>query len=81
MLVLLGAGVASLIVRYRRLPSGPQRQQIRWVLFGFAAGLFFGAAATAIGVVQFKDMRFAIWASAATYPLAVLSALCLTGGC
>ena len=80
LLVLLGAGVASMIVRYRRLPSGPQRQQIRWVLFGFSAGLVFGVAATVLGIAQFKDMRLAIWASAATFPLAFLSALCLTGG-
>jgi len=41
--VLIGVGVASFIlagqfVRYRRLQSGIERQQIKWAAFGFAAG-------------------------------------------
>jgi len=30
--------VGGLILRYRRLPSGTERQQIRWALLGFATG-------------------------------------------
>lgn len=80
LLALFAAGTASMVIRYRRLPSGPQRQQIRWVLFGFSAGLLFGIAATIVGSLQPKDLSLAIWASAATYPLAFLSALCIAGG-
>ena len=35
------AGVLAIAVRYRRLPQGDQRQQIRWALLGFGAGAFF----------------------------------------
>lgn len=35
---LLVAALASLLLRYRRLPVGPERQQLRWALLGFAAG-------------------------------------------
>lgn len=39
-LVLLMAGaVANLALRYRRMEPGAERQQTRWVLFGFAAGI------------------------------------------
>ncbi len=31
--------MAAVLFRYTRLPQGPQRQQVRWVLFGFAIGL------------------------------------------
>ena len=32
------AATASLVGRYRRLPAGAERQQLRWVFFGFIAG-------------------------------------------
>jgi hypothetical protein len=32
------AAAAALIIRYRRLPTGAERQQLRWVFFGFLAG-------------------------------------------
>ena len=35
--------LAVLVVRFRRLPPGMERQQIRWVLFGFALAIFAGA--------------------------------------
>ena len=35
---LLLAVIAALIVRYRALPADPERQQLRWVFFGFVAG-------------------------------------------
>jgi len=34
------AAAISLVVRYRHLPSGTERQQIRWALFGFGVGAF-----------------------------------------
>jgi hypothetical protein len=37
-IVLLAGSVASLWGRYRRLPMGAARQQIRWALLGFAIG-------------------------------------------
>ena len=45
---LLAIGVAALALRYRRLPPGMERQQLRWSLFGFAAGVTLIAAGTAI---------------------------------
>ena len=37
-LAFLGLSVLAIALRYRRLPAGAERQQIRWVLFGFASG-------------------------------------------
>jgi hypothetical protein len=43
-IALLACSVASLWARYRRLPVGTARQQIRWVLLGFAVGGALGSA-------------------------------------
>jgi hypothetical protein len=43
-IALLAGSVASLWDRYRRLPVGTARQQIRWVLLGFAVGGALGSA-------------------------------------
>ncbi len=37
-LLLMVAAVANLALRYRRMEPGTERQQMRWFLFGFAAG-------------------------------------------
>ena len=50
------------IVRYRTLPPGPQRQQIRWVLFGFAAAALMLAASTLTGMIGQEAVDPASWA-------------------
>jgi hypothetical protein len=50
------------IVRYRALAPGPQRQQIRWVLFGFAAAAIALAASTLAGDIGEEASDPARWA-------------------
>jgi len=47
---LLVLAVYSVAYRYRRLPLGAERQQIRWALFGFVLFVFFFALALALNV-------------------------------
>jgi hypothetical protein len=47
-LALLVLAVLSIALPYRQLPGGLERQQVRWVLFGFAAGTILLAAAVAV---------------------------------
>ena len=39
MLGLVAIGVALLLVRYRRMPAGLEKQQVKWAVFGLSAGL------------------------------------------
>ena len=39
MLGLVAIGVALLIFRYRRMPAGLEKQQVKWAVFGLCAGL------------------------------------------
>jgi hypothetical protein len=48
---LLAAATIRLIVRYRRLPDGIPRQQVRWSIFGFVLGALLIAVATGLGFV------------------------------
>ncbi|HTU11506.1 MAG TPA: hypothetical protein VMG08_11490 [Allosphingosinicella sp.] len=50
-IALLAASVGSLWGRYRRLPMGAARQQIRWALLGFAVGAALGSATLIIDMV------------------------------
>lgn len=67
----LTLGVASLTVRYRRMPPGPVRQQIRWTLFGFATGVAGTAAAVLSSEVATRsdDPVTIIWGSIGTIAL------------
>lgn len=47
----LGLSVLSIAIPYRRLPGGLERQQVRWVLFGFAAGTVLLAVATIVSLL------------------------------
>lgn len=71
---LLVAALASLLLRYRRLPVGPERQQIRWALLGFAAGV--GAIGMSYSIAQlnayFEFDQARIWAPFGGYVSAVL---------
>jgi hypothetical protein len=49
-IALLVASIVSLSARYRRLPLGVERQQIRWALLGFALGGGIGSALLIIDI-------------------------------
>jgi hypothetical protein len=51
-IALMVSSVAAMALRYRRVGSGIERQQIRWAAFGFAAGGLLGSAAGVIAEVQ-----------------------------
>jgi len=50
-IALLSASVVSLGARYRRLPFGVARQQIRWAFLGFAIGTMIGSALVLIDLI------------------------------
>jgi hypothetical protein len=54
-LAFLAFAVLSIALPYRRLPAGLERQQVRWVLFGFASGTI--ALAAAVAVTFLPDAR------------------------
>ena len=61
----LGLGVAALAIRYRRLAPVIERQQLRWVFLGFAAGTACIIAITLIlaasAALTASDPRMAVW--------------------
>ena len=62
-IALVAASIVSLGARYRRLPFGVERQQIRWAFLGFALGGGLGSATLIIdiaGVVN-PDGATGIW--------------------
>ena len=50
-LAFLALSVLSIAIPYRRLPGGLERQQVRWVLFGFAAGTALLVVATIVSLL------------------------------
>jgi hypothetical protein len=64
-LSLLGIAVYSVAYRYRRLPLGAERQQIRWALFGFVLFVtFFGLAfalSIGLGLAEDPSERHRVW--------------------
>ena len=76
------AALASLLLRYRRLPVGSERQQIRWALFGFAAGI------GGLGIIflietlntnsEWDPAR--IWLPLGTLALGIVAQICLAAG-
>jgi len=81
-LALLVAALASLLLRYRRLPVGPDRQQVRWALFGFAAGVGASALSYSVGTLNlyflFDPPR--IWTPLVTLALAKLGEIAFAAG-
>ncbi len=72
-----------LVLRYRRLPVGLQRQQIRWATFGFAlAGLIVQPLAMVLGTwgVWSENLTVSVWSSGARAALNLLLAITLAGG-
>jgi hypothetical protein len=56
---------AALVLRYRGIPPGPERQQLRWAFFGFLAGLSLIMAVIPLLVASDElmafDPRWAVW--------------------
>jgi hypothetical protein len=83
-LAFLALAVLSIALPYRRLPGGLERQQVRWVLFGFAAGTMLLAAAVAItflpegGAGPVEGSKS--WADLAAQLLAALGMACFALG-
>lgn len=83
-LAFMAVAVLSIALPYRRLPPGLERQQVRWVLFGFATGTILLVAATAITFLP--DARpgaggeAKTWAELAAQLLAALGIACFALG-
>lgn len=62
------AAVAAIGVRYKWLPPGTGRQQIRWALLGFAVSLLFLMLATLVGLIgeHTEDFGFFKWTQVGT---------------
>ncbi|MBC7986487.1 MAG: hypothetical protein H7X93_07435, partial [Sphingomonadaceae bacterium] len=73
---LLALAVAALAARYRRLPPGVERQQLRWVFFGFAVGaILFGAGMVILAgepMLVALDRRWSVWIEVTVTPFAAL---------
>jgi hypothetical protein len=77
---LLGLAVYSVAYRYRRLPLGAERQQIRWALFGFVLFVTFFALGSVLGIglglAEDSPERHRVWlglGARACYTLALSS--------
>ena len=66
----LGSGffllaLTALILRYRKLDAGAQRQQLRWAFFGLVVGIALQIIAIAFGLAgaawQAQDPRWSVW--------------------
>jgi hypothetical protein len=74
---------AVLVMRYRRTPPGPQRQQIRWATLGMALGAL---VLEPLRVVAFNvgressDVQLAAWALVSADALSVALSLAIAGG-
>lgn len=47
-LIIVVMGVAALVVRYRRMPAGREKQQVKWAVFGLSTGLLLIVASAQI---------------------------------
>jgi len=84
-LVLLMAGaVANLALRYRRMEPDAERQQMRWVLFGFAAGIASLTVALILALLSETlfagDYLAAIWLQILFYFFGPLGGVFIAGG-
>lgn len=78
--VFVVAGVTAAAARYRRLPLDMKREQIRWALFGFAAGaVLLTAALTLRFLVEIytgPDQRWRVWGDLAISATLTMSVVC-----
>lgn len=74
--------VASLAARYVRLPQGPQRQQLKWVMLGFAAFVACGLLQAMLGIIDetVTDNWTHFALLVAINLLTAAQGLCLVGG-
>src|SRR5438128_2474009 len=81
-LLFLVLSVLSIAIPYRRLPGGLERQQVRWVLFGFAGGTMLLVAATAVSLLPGGASMPGLksWTALAAQILAALGIACFALG-
>ena len=81
-LVFLALSVLSIAIPYRRLAGGLERQQVRWVLFGFAGGTMLLVLATAVSLLPggASDAGRKSWTALAAQMLAALGMACFALG-
>lgn len=81
-LAFLALSVLSIAIPYRRLPGGLERQQVRWVLFGFAAGTLLLAVAVALSLLPggASTPGEKSWTALAAQSLAALGMACFALG-
>lgn len=81
-LIFLTLSVLSIAIPYRRLPGGLERQQVRWVLFGFAAGTVLLGAAVAVSMLPggASSPGLKSWTALAAQTLAALGMACFALG-
>lgn len=81
-LVFLALSVLSIAIPYRRLAGGLERQQVRWVLFGFAGGTVLLAIATVVSLLPGGASGPGVksWAALAAQTLAALGMACFALG-
>ena len=86
---LLGGGffllaLTALILRYRHLDAGAQRQQLRWAFFGLVVGIVLEVVAIAFSLaansLQAQDPRWDVWASFVVSIFGVASFCAMTLG-
>jgi hypothetical protein len=81
-LIFLTLSVLSIALPYRRLPGGLERQQVRWVLFGFAGGTLLLAVATIVSLLPggASGPGLKSWTALAAQTLAALGMACFALG-
>lgn len=81
-LVFLALSVLSIAIPYRRLAGGLERQQLRWVLFGFAGGTVLLVVATAVSLLPggASGPGLKSWTALAAQSLAALGMACFALG-
>jgi len=81
-LVFLALSVLSIAIPYRRLAGGLERQQVRWVLFGFAGGTLLLAVATLVSLLPggASGPGLKTWTALGAQTLAALGMACFALG-
>jgi len=79
--LLLPAVGARQVLRYRRMPRGSERQQVRWAVLGFVSGVFFLVISTALDLATpLGGSMLFFRLSAASSAASLLAILFIVGG-